>query len=287
MYSGRFAPSPTGPLHLGSLLAAVASWLDARANQGQWSVRIDNIDPLREVADSDTLILHSLKAHGLDWDKDVVYQGSRTELYLDCLEQLKNLGLAYPCDCSRSDVAAMGGYYNGRCRHRTDNPRDDFAWRFKMPPVVEWNDIFLGPQRFSTAAELADPVIWRRDGLVAYHLAAAVDDTITNMTHVIRGADLLESTTAQIALIDALEKPRPCYGHIPVLIGENDQKLSKQNHAPALDDSKASTNLAQAIRLLGQPLPTDLFNAPVDQQLNWTKMNWDRNAIPAIKAIRP
>lgn len=286
MYSGRFAPSPTGPLHFGSLLAAVASWLDARANEGQWSVRIDNIDPPREVAGSDKLILKSLEAHGLYWDQDVVYQGTRIELYLEHLEMLKELGLAYPCDCSRSDVADMGGYYNGRCRHRTEAPKSDFAWRFKMPDALRWSDIFAGSQNFNTPEELADPVIWRRDGLVAYHLAAAVDDTTTNITHIIRGADLLDSTTAQLALIDALAKPRPTYGHIPVLNGENSQKLSKQNHAPALDDSEATQNLSLVLRLLGQPLPSDMLNAPVTQQLEWAKANWDRESIPAIGAIQ-
>lgn len=285
IYSGRFAPSPTGPLHLGSLLAAVASWLDARANGGTWMVRIEDIDPPREVSGSDQLILQSLQAHGLFWDKTIEYQSSRISLYRESLEQLKQRGLTYPCTCSRSDIAEMGGIYDGRCRQRTGTPQEDFAWRFKMPGIVEWQDIFAGVQKKDSPEELADPIIWRRDGLVAYHLAAAVDDTSMQITHVIRGADLLASTTAQLALIDALGKPRPVYGHIPVLNGANGQKLSKQNQAAPLKNAVANTNLSQVLAMLGQKLPTELWNAPVRQQLDWAEDNWDRKAIPAEQAI--
>jgi glutamyl-Q tRNA(Asp) synthetase len=286
MYSGRFAPSPSGPLHLGSLLAAVASWLDARANQGTWMVRIEDIDPPREVEGSDRLILQSLQAHGLSWDHAVEYQSSRLELYREHLQQLRQLGLAYPCSCSRSDIAEMGGFYDGRCRQKTTIPERGFAWRFKMPGTVEWQDAFAGPQKADSPKETADPVIWRRDGLVAYHLAAAVDDTTMQISHVVRGADLLSSTTAQLALIDALDKPRSEYGHIPVLNGANDQKLSKQNHAEPLDDSAPERNLSQVLALLGQRLPAELVAAPVHQQLDWAIDGWNRNSVPAVQAIR-
>jgi len=286
MYRGRFAPSPSGPLHLGSLLAAVASWLDARANQGTWIVRIEDIDPPREVEGADRLILESLQAHGLFWDHAVEYQSSRLEIYREHLQRLIQLGLAYPCNCSRSDIAEMGGVYDGRCSRKTTALKSGFAWRFKMPSTVEWQDAFAGPQKADSPKETADPVIWRRDGLVAYHLAAAVDDTTMKISHVIRGSDLLSSTRVQLALIDALDKPRPEYGHIPVLNGANDQKLSKQNQAEPLNNSVAEKNLSQVLALMGQRLPAELVNGPVDQQLDWAKTGWIRNSVPAVQAIR-
>lgn len=285
-YSGRFAPSPTGPLHLGSLLAAVASWLDARAHQGKWHLRIEDIDPPRQVSGSDALIIQSLEAHGLQWDDDVIYQSSRIGTYRDQLEFLAEQDLAYCCDCSRSDIAEMGGAYDGRCRDRKNPPAGEYAWRFRMPDLIEWSDIFAGAQHFSSHADLSDPVIWRKDGLVAYHLAAALDDTAVDNMTVVRGSDLLDSTTAQLALIDAMKKQRPTYGHIPVLVGANNQKLSKQNHAQPLDDSKAPQSLSLAIRLLGQRIPEDLIDAPVDLQLDWATSHWDRNKVPATQVIR-
>jgi len=284
MYSGRFAPSPTGPLHLGSLFAAVASWLDARFHQGRWILRIEDIDPPREVEGSADLILQSLEAHGLEWDGEVQYQSARIDLYMQHLELLKTAGYAYPCSCSRAAIARMGGVYDGRCRSSPGAPDQGFAWRFKMNDKVEWQDIFNGRQQ-ADAAALADPVIWRRDGLVAYQLAVVVDDALMKITHVVRGADLLDSTAAQLEILDALTMPRPSYGHIPLVLGKDCQKLSKQNQSRALQNGAASQSISQVLGMLGQKLPTDLRKAPVSEQLNWARNNWDRSAVPHLEAI--
>jgi len=249
---GRFAPSPTGPLHFGSLVTALASYLDARAHGGQWLVRLEDIDPLREVSGTAATILRQLTNHGLTWDGPVLYQSSRLAVYLDIVHQLLAAGLAYPCDCSRQRLHALGDIYDGHCRHR-NLTLSNCAVRLRVPDntFIEFEDLIQGPQSQNLNQSVGDFIIWRRDGLPAYQLAVTVDDAFQGINHVIRGSDLLESTGRQIFLMGLLGYPPPRYGHVPLALNADGQKLSKQNRAPSLDASPAADNLRRALAWLG------------------------------------
>ena len=255
-YRGRFAPSPTGPLHMGSLVAALASFLDARSHQGTWLVRIDDIDPPREQVGAAQHILDSLQQHGLHWDETVLWQSTRTTAYQLALAELDTTGLLFHCDCTR---AALGpnGSCKGRCSPRQSSLGTPSALRVMVPPDtrIEFIDGIQGNCSYALGNTIQDFVVQRKDTLPAYQLAAAVDDTHQEITNVVRGADLLDSTPRQRFLMDKLGRPSPHYAHIPVLLGSDGQKLSKQNHAPALAAEKASTNLRQALVSLNQPIP--------------------------------
>lgn len=252
-YIGRFAPSPTGPLHFGSLLAALVSYLDARAQGGRWLVRMEDIDPPREMPGAATLILRQLEEHGLHWDGDVRYQSQRHPHYQHILDQLFARGIAYYCDCSRQLVQAMGGIYNGRCFRRQGVDCAHSAVRLHLPDdcSLAFSDIFQGEQRQLLSREVGDFIVRRRDGLFAYQLAVVVDDIGQGITHVLRGMDLLDSTARQIWLMQTLGAPAPEYGHIPVALNVHGQKLSKQNHAPSLDCLPPLENLRLALHWLG------------------------------------
>lgn len=263
---GRFAPSPTGPLHAGSLVAALASWLDARARDGVWLVRIEDVDTPRCVNGADRLILQQLAACGLTADEPVTWQSRRGDLYQAALDRLLTLDAAYPCACSRSDVEAalaaagrqrerhQAAVYPGTCRSGLHG-RAARAWRLRLPDaaVVHWTDARLGPQTQDVAAEVGDFVLRRADGLWAYQLAVVVDDAQQAITHVVRGQDLADNTPRQILLQRALGLPTPAYHHVPLVLGANGEKLSKQNGAAPLelDDPLAALNAAAAV--LGLP----------------------------------
>ena len=262
MYRGRFAPSPTGPLHAGSLVAALASWLDARAHGGQWLVRIEDVDTPRCVPGADKIILEQLAACGLVPDEPPVWQSGRGTLYQASLDQLIAAGRAYPCGCSRSDIEqalAISGrprgrnqelIYPGTCR-RGLHGREARAWRFHATGAVEWCDRRLGPQRQDVQAEVGDFVLRRADGLWAYQLAVVVDDASQGITHVVRGEDLADNTARQILLQRALGLTTPAYLHTPLLLGGNGEKLSKQNGAAALELSQPVEALSKAAITLG------------------------------------
>ena len=245
-YVGRFAPSPTGPLHAGSLVAALASWLDARAQGGRWLVRIEDVDTPRCVPGAAEAILRQLAALGLLPDEAPVWQSQRGVLYQQALDGLVARGLAFPCACSRKDIAdalAAQGMerprhgelvYPGTCRHGLA-AKSVRAWRFMVPGgSVQWIDRRLGPQAQDVAAEVGDFVLKRADGLWAYQLAVVVDDAAQGITDVVRGADLLDNTARQLLLQRALGLPTPRYLHTPLVLGANGEKLSKQNGAAAL-----------------------------------------------------
>jgi glutamyl-Q tRNA(Asp) synthetase len=269
-YRGRFAPSPTGPLHMGSLVAALASWLDARAHGGHWLVRIEDVDTPRCVPGADQLILQQLAACGLTSDEPVVWQSQRTGLYQRALDALVEAGQAYPCGCSRKDIAAVlrtQGRSSGR--HQTDvytgtcrpdrgglKGRPARAWRLQIPDhaaEVRWVDRRLGPQRQNVAEAVGDFVLKRADGLWAYQLAVVVDDAAQDITHVVRGEDLADNTPRQILLQQALKLPLPAYLHTPLVLGTNGEKLSKQNGAEALDLNDPPALLNAAAAHLGLP----------------------------------
>jgi glutamyl-Q tRNA(Asp) synthetase len=252
VYRGRFAPSPTGPLHFGSLLAALASWLRARSLGGRWLLRIEDIDPPREVSGASASILTTLAAFGMESDEPVLFQHDRGEAYAVALQQLVDAGLAFPCRCSRTDLLRAGGHH-GRCQPHAGSKRQP-AWRLLAPPgVVTFDDAVQGLRRQDVAKDVGDFVLRRSDGLWAYQLAVVVDDAAQGVTEVLRGADLLDSTARQIVLQRALALPTPAYAHIPVLLGDDGQKLSKQTFAAPVDACDPVPALRHALALLDVP----------------------------------
>ena len=257
-YRGRFAPSPTGPLHAGSLVAALASWLDARAHGGQWLVRIEDVDGPRCPAGTDELILGQLAALGLVPDEPPEWQSRRGDLYQAALGRLVAGGHAYGCACTRAEIAALAGprpkhgelVYPGTCRNGT-NGRPIRAWRFRAQGRIAWQDRRLGPQSQDLATEVGDFVLKRADGLWAYQLAVVVDDAEQGITDVVRGEDLADNTPRQIALQRALGLPTPRYLHTPLVLAADGHKLSKQNGAAAIDLSDPTARLREAAARLG------------------------------------
>jgi glutamyl-Q tRNA(Asp) synthetase len=262
-YVGRFAPSPTGPLHAGSLVAALASWLDARANDGRWLVRIEDVDRPRRIPGAAETILRQLADCGLHPDEAPAWQSTRGELYQHALDRLVSSGLAYPCGCSRKDIeqalAALGRphernaelVYPGTCRAGL-NGKPARAWRFRVQPgIVAWNDRRLDPQQQDVEHEVGDFVLKRADGLWAYQLAVVVDDALQGVTDVVRGEDLADNTARQILLQRALALPTPRYLHTPLVLGANGEKLSKQNGAAPLETRDPLRALNAAAAVLG------------------------------------
>ena len=279
-YRGRFAPSPTGPLHAGSLVAALASWLDARAHGGAWLVRIEDVDRPRCLPGADQEILRQLAACGLLPDEPPTWQSQRDALYQQALDRLVEHSLAYPCACSRKDIElawrAQGRerarhgelVYPGTCRAGLHG-RTPRAWRFRVPEgVIAWTDRRVGTHLQDVAAEVGDFVLKRADGLFAYQLAVVVDDADQGITHVVRGQDLADNTPRQLLLQRALGLPAPIYLHTPLVLGANGEKLSKQNGAAALDVSDPTARLREAAHTLGlqaasQPAGADLLASAV------------------------
>lgn len=288
-YTGRFAPSPSGPLHAGSLLTAVASYVDARANGGRWLVRMEDLDPPREMPGADALILQTLVQHGLLWDGDVLCQSTRHDRYRDVLAALEARQLTYRCACSRQRLAESGHRYDGYCRLHPPPENVPCAIRLKvsdLPPaetvtaLVDFEDRLQGRVSAALPADSGDFVIHRKDGLFAYALAVVVDDIDQGVTDIVRGSDILEATARQIFLTRLLGAKPPRYAHIPVLLGGDGQKLSKQNHAPAVDLHTPSANLWNALQRLGQSPSPELVTATPAAVLAWAIEHWQPNLIP-------
>jgi glutamyl-Q tRNA(Asp) synthetase len=239
---------------LGSLISALASYLDARHRDGRWLMRVEDIDPPREQPGASHSILNSLREHGLVWDGDVLWQSERLELYRATTEHLLTENLAFRCNCSRQMLVASDGVYNGHCRNRNLDAAQEHAVRIKVPNAchITVDDRIQQPLTLQLDRDVGDFVIWRRDNLVAYQLAVTLDDAEQGITDIVRGSDLFESTARQICLQRLLGLPTPQYAHIPVLTNTGGQKLSKQTHAPALDNSRALDNLRLALKFLKQ-----------------------------------
>ena len=284
-YRGRFAPSPTGPLHFGSLLAAVGSYLQARRAGGQWLLRIEDLDPPRVMPGAADAILRTLEAFGLHWDGEPVFQSRRQEAYEAALQRLIDSGDAYPCSCSRKDVQAAaravgptGAVYPGTCRDGA-LPGRPTSWRLRAGEArIGFDDRLQGPQRIDMAAEIGDFVLRRADGIFAYHLASVVDDGEAGITEVVRGRDLLACTAPQILLQQRLALPTPAYLHLPLAVNAQGQKLSKQSYAPALAAADAVAQLRRALEVLGQRLPPE--PASRDELWAWAIAHWDPAALP-------
>jgi len=290
-YRGRFAPSPSGLLHFGSLIAALASFLDTKAtidlqgNQGCWLVRLEDIDPPREQVGASTAILSTLEAFGLHWDEKVLYQSQQSELYQHILYELHQQKLSYYCQCTRSEVKSLGGIYQGHCRP-LNKPVQNCATRLiNQHGLYQFNDIFQGKVTCDIALAKEDFIIHRKDGLFAYQLAVVVDDIFQNINHVIRGCDLLEPTARQLTLFATLNKQAPQYGHIPLAITKQGYKLSKQNKAPAIDNNNPQPTLIAALEFLGQDPEPDLVHENVTNIISWAIQHWDRDKVAKVKEI--
>jgi glutamyl-Q tRNA(Asp) synthetase len=283
-YRGRFAPTPTGPLHFGSLVAAVGSYLCARKAGGDWLVRIEDLDPPREVPGSADQIIAALAALGFQWNESILRQSERRDAYQDATERLLGSALAFACSCSRTELQAAQDvdradgeelHYPGWCRNGVRNPARELAIRFRIEPgEISFDDILQGHQSFDLARDVGDFVIRRRDGLHAYQLAVVVDDAAQGITHVVRGVDLLNSTPRQIALQGALGLPRPLYAHLPVATDANGIKLSKSAGAAAIDTHRATHELWRALRFLRQSPPRELLKSRVETLWEWAIDHW-------------
>lgn len=282
-YVGRFAPSPTGNLHLGSLVAAVGSFVDARHHSGRWLVRMEDLDTPRIVPGSASAILRTLEAFGLTWDGEVEYQSRRLERYVSALEALRARGLTFECSCTRRELGANTERgYPGTCRSGPRHPGPT-ATRFRVPDerTVEFVDRFQGACRFDLAAA-GDVIIRRRDGIFAYQLAVVVDDADQGITDVVRGADLLPSTAWQIALQEALGLPTPRYGHLPVVVEPDGSKLAKSRRSVPVDPANPAEGLIQALTLLRQTPPPALAGEPPAVVLDWAIRNWRPDRLQGV-----
>ncbi|PAU63067.1 tRNA glutamyl-Q(34) synthetase GluQRS [Pseudomonas sp. PICF141] len=279
-YIGRFAPTPSGHLHFGSLVAALASYLDARSVGGRWLVRMEDLDPPREEPGAQAAILKALESYGFEWDGDMVRQSDRHAAYDEVINRLFNQGLAYACTCSRKQLEPYHGIYPGFCRnagHGTENA----AIRLRVPELeYHFIDRVQGEFRQHLGREVGDFVIRRRDGLYAYQLAVVLDDAWQGITDIVRGADLLDSTPRQLYLQELLGLPQPRYLHIPLITQPDGHKLGKSYRSPPLTEDQATPLLLRALRALGHKPATELNDATPRQVLNWGIAHWDAALIP-------
>lgn len=289
-YRGRFAPSPTGPLHFGSLIAAVGSYLQARSQQGQWLLRMEDLDRPRcsEVASGQ--ILYVLECYGFEWDGELLYQSRRGDIYRDFCERLRHTGQLYVCGCSRREIEQRiveqqltPGIYPGTCRTRHLPERPQTSLRLLVEETeTGFVDAIQGPFRQQLQQQVGDFVLRRADGLYAYQLAVVVDDALQGITEVVRGSDLLENTPRQIYLQGLLDCPTPNYAHLPIAVNRNGQKLSKQTHAPALELNRPQKSLLQVLQFLGQQPPLELHDASLTELWSWATANWQLSRVPRI-----
>ena len=279
-YIGRFAPTPSGHLHFGSLVAALASYLDARSVGGRWLMRMEDLDPPREEPGAQAAILNALESYGFEWDGEMVRQSDRHDAYAEVVNRLFNHGLAYACTCSRKTLAPYHGIYPGLCRNAGHDTKDA-AIRLRVPEL-EYHliDRVQGEYRQHLGRDVGDFVIRRRDGLYAYQLAVVLDDAWQGITDIVRGADLLDSTPRQLYLQELLGLPQPRYLHIPLITQPDGHKLGKSYRSPPLTEDQATPLLLRALRALGQKPGAELAYASPREVLNWGIAHWDAVLIP-------
>ncbi|MEO8442638.1 MAG: tRNA glutamyl-Q(34) synthetase GluQRS [Betaproteobacteria bacterium] len=289
-YRGRFAPSPTGPLHFGSLVAAVASHLEARSRAGEWLVRMEDLDTPRNVPGAADEILRALTACGMQWDGAVTYQSARLDAYHAELHRLRAIGFVYPCACSRREIADSavsgieGPVYPGTCRAGLAPGKTVRAWRIATRGAnIAFEDALQGRVQQNLETEIGDFVLLRADHIYAYQLAVVVDDAEQGITDVVRGGDLLDSTPRQIYLQNLLKITTPRYCHVPVALNAEGEKLSKQTRAPAVDYARPLAALMSALRFLGQQPPAALANASICEFWNWAITHWRIERVPRAR----
>ena len=285
-YVGRFAPTPSGHLHFGSLLAALASFLDARHHGGHWLVRIEDLDQPRNLPGAIEHILGTLETYGLEWDGDILHQSANLERYESILQKLLEQGDAYFCDCPRKLIMEHGGVYPGHCRTRQLTASPSHAIRVRVPEQpITLKDRLQGEFSQDLSTEVGDFVVRRRDGIIAYQLAVVVDDIAQGITDIVRGADLLDSTPRQLWLYRLLRASPPRYLHIPLIMREDGEKLSKRLASAPIEATQAPTTLFRALTALAQQPPSALRDAPVREQLAWAIANWQPQRLPAVLQI--
>ena len=291
-YRGRFAPSSTGPLHFGSLIAAVGSYLEAKIHGGSWRLRMEDLDPPREMPGAAEIILTTLEAFGFEWDGPVLYQSQRLEAYAAALQKLENHGLLYPCACTRKEIAdsALHGIdglvYPGTCSAGLGAGKAARAWRIRVrDQITAFEDVIQGRITQNLAKDIGDFILKRADGCYAYQLAVVVDDAEQSISHVVRGADLLNSTPRQIYLQQCLALQTPVYMHLPVATNQQGEKLSKQTLAQALDNSQPVQQLWQALDFLGQEPPAELGKTSLHELWSWALANWQMAKIPHARSV--
>jgi glutamyl-Q tRNA(Asp) synthetase len=290
-YCGRFAPTPSGPLHFGSLVAAVGSYLEARSRRGEWHLRIDDLDPLRVAPGATDAILRTLEGLGFQWDGAVLFQSQRTAAYHAALHELRNGGAIYPCGCSRSEIDAIatrgseGPVYPGTCRDGMSPERRARTWRMRLEQAqVDFEDQLLGLQRIDLVRDAGDFAVYRADGVYAFHLASSVDDAELAMTDIVRGVDLLESSARQIYVMSVLGWAPPRYAHLPIAVDQGGVKLSKQTGAQPVSAEQPVATLCAVLRFLKQTVPAQLERASLEQLWAHAIDHWDLSRVGASRS---
>ena len=284
-YIGRFAPTPSGHLHFGSLVAALASYVDARAVGGRWLLRMEDLDPPREEPGAQAAILKALESYGFEWDGEMVRQSERHAAYAEVLNRLFNQGLAYACTCSRKQLEPYHGIYPGLCRN-AGHGQEDAAIRLRVPELeYRFTDRVQGEFRQHLGRDVGDFVIRRRDGLYAYQLAVVLDDAWQGVTDIVRGADLLDSTPRQLYLQELLGLPQPRYLHVPLITQPDGHKLGKSYRSPPLAADQATPLLLRALRALGQKTDSEMAHASPREVLSWGIEHWDALLIPRTLSV--
>lgn len=289
IYKGRFAPSPTGSVHFGTLIAAVGSYLQAKSNHGEWLVRIEDVDTTRRVDGADADILHTLDAFGFEWQGQVIYQSSQTEYYQQALEQLISQSFVFPCLCSRKHLAKVNSMvYPGTCRRRLLPEKKSHALRLRTNnKSICFDDAVMGKQSQNINKQCAEFIIKRRDGLFAYQLAVVVDDALQGISEIVRGADLLDCTARQIYLQQLLGYATPTYCHLPLAIDSDGKKISKSEDAAKVDIKNREKLLYDALQFLGQQPPADLAHSTINDIWLWAVQHWKLQRVPATAYIQP
>ena len=276
---------PLPVYYTGSLIAALASYLDAKHNNGQWLLRIEDIDPPREQSGASSEILKTLESYGLHWDEDVLYQSQQSAIYHEVLAELAEQKLSYYCRCTRAQIKAQGGIYQGQCKNLAQ-PANNSAIRINNTVgISQYNDLIQTQVTCDTKLAQEDFIVVRKDGLFAYQLAVVVDDIYQNISHVIRGCDLLEPTARQLSFYQILQHNAPKFGHFPLAVSKPGFKLSKQNSAPAIDKNNPLPSLFSALVFLGQHPPNGLQTASVDELLTWAITHWSIAQVPKSQEI--
>lgn len=291
-YRGRFAPSPTGPLHFGSLVAAVGSYLQARQQHGEWLLRMEDLDRPRCIKGADRQILDTLESYGFAWNGEVMYQGLRDPVYNDVLKRLESMNACYPCACTRSEIASVaslgsdGAIYPGTCRDGMAAGKTVNSIRARLNGTfIQFRDQLQGDITQHLSHDIGDFVIKRGDGLFAYQLAVVIDDEEQGITDIVRGSDLLDSTPRQIWLQQQLGYPTPTYLHLPIAVNAAGEKLSKQTCARAIDDNDPRPSLIKALNFLGQQAPEELRDNTLDDLWKWAIEHWAVEKIPVMRQI--
>ena len=289
IYRGRFAPSPTGPVHFGTLVAAVGSYLQAKKNNGEWLIRMEDVDITRKIDGADIEILNTLEAFGFEWHGKIIYQSEQTDYYQQALERLISQSLVFPCSCSRKQLAsADSDIYPGTCRNRPLASKNGHALRLLAKnTTIEFTDVVMGKQSQNIAQQCGDFVIKRRDGLFAYQLAVVVDDALQNVTEIVRGSDLLDSTPRQIYLQQLLGYATPAYCHLPLAIDSAGNKISKSDDATKVEIKDREKLICSVLAFLAQKPPADLSASNINDIWSWAVKHWNIGQVPTKAHIQP